>query len=182
MAETLDFKKLNKKDIVKRIKQGEIFVFPTDTSYGLGCNALKPNSIESLRKISNVPFSIIAPNKTWINKNLKVHNKNYIKKLPGPFVFIMKKKGRPVSKNLNFSNDKLAIRIPDHSFSDIVKKANVPFVMLNIFNSGRVVRDINNLPWIVKRKVDIILDDGFLGGHPSSIIDITEEIAKIIRP
>lgn len=183
MSEILDFKKIKKAQIIKRIKQGEIFVFPTDTVYGLGCNALKSSSVSELQKIvgKKPPFSIIAPNKAWIYKNLKVANKNYIKRLPGPFTFIMKKKGRALSRNLNLEGDRLAIRIPDHDFSKLISKAGVPFVMLNIFSRRKPVRDAKRVPWTVKRKVDVILDDGFLGGHPSSIIDLTGDIARIIR-
>ena len=129
----------------------------------------------------NMPFSIIAPNKEWIYKNTKILNKNYIKKLPGPFVFIVEKKGRSLSRNLHFSDERIAVRIPDHEFSDLINKANVPFVMLNIFNNKKAVRSIDKIPWGIKRKADIILDEGFLGGHPSSIIDITNKVAKIIR-
>ena len=183
MSEVLDFKKINKTKVIKRIKQGEIFIFPTDTVYGLGCNALKSASVSELQKVirKKTPFSVIAPNKEWIYKNLKVRNKNYVKRLPGPFTFIMQKKGRSLSRNLNVEGDRLAVRIPNHSFSKLVGKAGVPFVMLNVFSGKRPVRDIKKIPWQIKRKVDVILDDGFLGGHPSSIIDLSNEIAKIIR-
>ena len=77
--------------------------------------------------------------------------------------------------------DRLAVRIPDHNFSKLVSKAGIPFVMLNMFSGKRPVRDIKKIPWHIKRKVDITLDDGFLGGHPSSIIDLSNDIAKIIR-
>lgn len=183
MAEILDFKKINNAQIIKRLKQGEIFIFPTDTVYGLGCNALKPASVEELKKVimKKTPFSVIAPNKEWIYSNLRVQNKNYVKKLPGPFTFIMQKKGRALSRNLNVEGNKLAVRIPNHDFAKLVTRAGIPFVMLNVFSNGKPVRDIGKIPWYIKRKVDVILDDGFLGGHPSSIIDLSEKIAKIIR-
>ena len=39
------------KSIVKDIKQGKIFIYPTDTIYGMGCNATNPKSVARLRKI-----------------------------------------------------------------------------------------------------------------------------------
>ena len=54
----------------KKLKEG-IFIIPTDTVYGLSCNAKSPKLVENLRKIkkSKQPFSVIAPSKKWIYEN-----------------------------------------------------------------------------------------------------------------
>ena len=83
----IEFRDINKADAVRRIKNGDVFIYPTDTIYGIGCNALNEDSVGRIRKIKrreSKPFSIIAPNKQWISKNFKILNKNFIKKLPGP--------------------------------------------------------------------------------------------------
>ena len=55
---------MRKSEIIKKIINGEIFIYPTDTIYGIGCNALKSDSVQEIRTIKNrpdSPFSIIVP-------------------------------------------------------------------------------------------------------------------------
>ncbi|MEK6951697.1 MAG: Sua5/YciO/YrdC/YwlC family protein, partial [Nanoarchaeota archaeon] len=83
----------NKKEFIKKIKHGSIFIYPTDTIYGLGCisiNKRSINKIKQLKQRTNKPFSIIVPSKNWILKNCK-SNKNlkmYLKKIPGKYTLI----------------------------------------------------------------------------------------------
>jgi tRNA threonylcarbamoyl adenosine modification protein (Sua5/YciO/YrdC/YwlC family) len=184
MPEIINLKDIKKRNIVKRIKQGEIFIYPTDTIYGIGCNALKPASVEIIKKIkkrSEKPFSIIAPSKDWIYKNLKVNNKSYIKKLPGPFTFILELKKRATARNVNPGYKTLGVRIPNHPFSNIIKSANVPFITTSVNISGKTsIRSIKQIPRSIKKHVDIIIDDGYLPNYPSTIIDLTQTPPKII--
>ncbi|MCA9460458.1 MAG: Sua5/YciO/YrdC/YwlC family protein, partial [Nanoarchaeota archaeon] len=78
---------------LNEIKLGKIFIYPTDTIYGIGCSALVSKSISLIKKIKKrdeKAFSVIAPSKKWINENcnvLDVHKK-YLEKLPGKYTFI----------------------------------------------------------------------------------------------
>ena len=61
--------------IIKAIKSGAIFIYPTDTVYGIGCNAKLKESVARIRKIKKQfsrPFSVIAPSMDWIAKNLEI--------------------------------------------------------------------------------------------------------------
>ena len=185
MPEIVNFDEIKKADIVKRIKQGEIFIYPTDTIYGLGCNALKQGSVQLIREIKkrdNKPLSVIAPNKQWIYKNLKVNNKHFIKKFPGPYTYILEIKKRGVARNVNPGSKTLGVRIPDHPFTNLIKMANVPFITTSVKLSGKKpVRDLSKIPKEILKKVDIMIDNGFLHNYPSTVIDLTGKIAKIVK-
>lgn len=186
MVKIINFNEIDVEDVVERIKQGEIFIYPTDTVYGLGCNALKPASVDIIRQIkhrdASKPLSIIAPSKKWIFENLIVKKKSYIQTLPGPFTFILKMKKRCVARNVNPGYDSLGVRIPYHAFTKLVQKADVPFITTSVnFSGQKPIREINKISKIMLKRVDIVINDGFLANHPSTIIDITSDIAKIIR-
>ncbi|MFH1376757.1 MAG: L-threonylcarbamoyladenylate synthase [Candidatus Woesearchaeota archaeon] len=184
MPEIIDFKDINKNDIIKRIKAGEIFIYPTDTIYGIGCNALKPASVQlikDIKKREDRPFSIIAPSKEWINKNLKVPNKSYIQKLPGPYTYILEIKKRATARNVNPGYKTLGVRIPNHPFTNLVKSANVPFITTSVnLSEQKPIRSIKEIPRSIKKKVDIIIDNGYLPNYPSTIIDLTHTPPKLI--
>ena len=114
MTETIKLDKINQKEITKKIKSGDIFIYPTDIGYCIGCDALKSGSVSIIKQTIKSKLSIISPNKQWISKNFEIINKNYIKKLPGPYTFILKSfkiniiKKFPDHHTLNFHIFKLS--------------------------------------------------------------------------
>ena len=86
MTEIIPLTEIKSAQIVKRINAGEVFIYPTDTIYGIGCDATNEGSVKSIRIVKqrfDKPFSVIAPSKQWILKNFEA-NKSFIDKLPGP--------------------------------------------------------------------------------------------------
>ena len=85
--------KMEKQEIIDSITRGSLFIHPTDTIYGIGCNAQNSNSVKKIRKLkarSANPFSIIAPSFEWINENCIITKQaeEWLKKLPGPYTLI----------------------------------------------------------------------------------------------
>ena len=60
-------------DFVEDVRNGAIFIYPTDTIYGLGCDATNEGSVALIRNIKykdgDKPMSIIAPSKDWVLEN-----------------------------------------------------------------------------------------------------------------
>ncbi len=165
----------NKKEFIKKINQGSIFIYPTDTIYGIGC-ILNKNSIEKIKKIkhrTNKPFSIIIPSKKWALKNCKYSEnlKKYLKKLPGKYTLISELKNKKLSPNKNIST--IGIRIPKHWISKIVRELNLPIITtsVNISNKPHMTA-LRNLDRTIKSKVDFIIYEGFLNNKPSKIINL----------
>jgi L-threonylcarbamoyladenylate synthase len=175
----------NKEFYIKEIISGKVFIYPTDTIYGIGCNATlssKINKIKEIKQRENKPFSIIAPNKIWIKENCEIQEK-YLEKLPGPITLILKIKNKNcISKEVNNSSNTLGVRIPNNWFSKIIKKANIPFITTSVNISGQKhITNIDELKTSIKNKVDYIINSGTLSGNPSTIIDLTSNKVKIIK-
>ncbi len=162
--------------------RGKIFIYPTDTIYGIGCNAQNPSSVKKIREIKkrdSKPFSIIAPSKDWILINCKVdlYKLKFLKKLPGPYTLIL-----PIKNIYAFSKqdvvadlDAVGIRIPDNWFSNIISKSRTPFVTTSVNISGEphLVR-IKDLKKEIASQVDYIIDCGKLDGKPSTLFDLSK--------
>ena len=163
---------MGEEKLVKSILDGKIFVYPTDTIYGLGCNAYNKDSVEKIKMIKkrdNKPLSVIAPSFDWIEKHLIV-DVDLKKYLPGPYTLILKKKDKDFL-NWVSDTDSLGIRIPDCNFTKIIQLANLPFITTSVNLSGkRPIIKINQIPKQIKDKVDIIIDVGPLTGRPSTLI------------
>jgi len=177
------------KDIIRTsLSEGNIvFIYPTDTVYGIGCNATNKEAVENIRRIKqrdDNPFSVIAPSKEWIDENCIINNnaKQWIKRLPGPYTLILKIKENCVAENVAPDLDTLGIRIPDHWFSDFVMEINIPIVTTSV-NKTRsdFMTSLDDLDDEIKSKVDFIVYDGEIKGIPSKIIDLTDDIRVIER-
>jgi len=181
MADIIKIVDMNKKRVDEIIKEGNVIIYPTDTSYSWGCNAMDNNAVTKIRGIkkSNKPFSVIAPSKQWIYRNLEA-NKIYVQKLPGPFTFIFRiKRPNIVSGNVTNMNF-LGIRIPDHPFIELLQKTKIPFLTTSI-SEKKVIRDIKDIPRKVLKYVDVVVDAGEIEERQSVVLDFTEKIVKIIK-
>lgn len=160
-----------KSDISQKI-QAKIFIYPTDTVYGIGCNAEDEKKVKKIRRIKKrdkKPFSVIAPSINWIKKNCKV-NFEIKKYLPGPYTLILKKKNPEFLRHIS-KTEYIGVRIPDHPFTKILQKTKKPIVTTSVNFSGEKpansIREINKK---ILKKVDLVIDDGKLSGKESKII------------
>lgn len=177
-----------KEKYLKDVKDGAIFVHPTDTIFGLGCNALNDKSVLKLRKlktITTVPFSIIAPSKKWIEDNCEISQeaKKWLNKIPGPFTLILKLKNKKaVSKHVNPKGDTIGVRIPKHWISNYVKELGLPIISTSANIAGEeYIHDIEEFNPKISNNVDFIIYDNFEEGKPSDIVHLTKKIPKIIK-
>lgn len=169
------------------VKKGAVFVYPTDTIYGLGCDATNNESVERIREIkdrSTTPFSVIAPSIEWIMKNCVVppEAQEWLKKLPGPYTLILALKNpRCVTPSVTKGGKTLGIRMPKHWIRALVRKLDIPLVTTSVNKTGKsFMRSIDDMDNDIKMRVNFIIDEGPLEHNPSNIIDLTGKTVKVI--
>jgi len=187
---TKDDLTVRKQEIINKIKDGSIFVYPTDTIYGIGCNALNAEAVKKIREIKNrpsTPFSVIAPGKDWLRKNCETgENKEcnlWIDKLPGPYTLILSMENKDiVAEETNNGLDTLGVRIPDHWFTDIIIEAGIPVVTTSANKVGQnCMTSLEDLDVDIKKHLDFIIYEGEKHGRPSKIINLAMTIPEIIE-
>lgn len=177
---------IHKYEIAEKIREGALFIYPTDTVYGLGCDATNQKSVAKLRsakKIPTRPVSIIAPSKDWIKKNCVItpNAKDWLDKLPGPYTFVLKLKNKDaVAKNV-YEKDTIGVRIPDHWISSFVTKLGFPITTTSANITGQpLMTEIDDLDLALRPKIDFAIDAGELKSKLSQIVDLTNT-PKIIK-
>jgi L-threonylcarbamoyladenylate synthase len=157
-----------------KARKGAVFIYPTDTVYGIGCDATNRRAVDRVRKIkgTNHPFSVIAPNKRWIRQNCIVPKNagRWMDKLPGPYTLILQMKNSSVAANVSFSAA-LGVRIPKYWTKDIAAKLGVPIVTTSANRSGSP--PVTSFQDTKRFKADFFIDDGIIDGTPSTIVDLT---------
>ena len=178
----------NKKQIIEDMISGKIFIYPTDTIYGIGCNALNEEAvakIRSIKKRDNKPFSIVVPSFEWIHQNCIATQagKIWIGKLPGPYTLILPLKNQnAVAKSVILSSPSIGIRIPNNWFYELIKEINIPFVTTSANISGKYyMTDFYNLDENIKQEVDYIIYEGALEKKPSMVVKLSDNKEEILK-
>jgi len=172
------------------IKEGHgIFVYPTDTIYGLGCDIFDKRAFEKLVMAKNRPqdkkFSIIVSDLKMLRQYAVITKKQetLLKKyLPGPVTFILKASDK-LPKYLTNEFGTVGIRIPRNRLSiELVKALNHPIITTS-FNLGGapVITDPSKTPKVLQKLIDVILDAGEIGDLGSTIVDLTGKKPIILR-
>lgn len=171
--------------ILNKIQQGAVFISPTDTIYGLSCDATNNTAVERIRTIKQrptQPLSIWAPSKEWIIKNCRLTSKSkkWLDKLPGPYTLLLTLKNTAaLAPNVTCGQTTIGVRIPDHWFSDVVKKINIPLITTSAnIHSEPHMTSLETLNPLVKSKVDFVIYEGEKTARPSTIVDVENETVK----
>ena len=185
MIYDLDAFKQNKDKILKSIADGAVFVYPTDTIYGIGCDAINEDSVKKIRvaKQTGQPFSVIAPNKDWIKKHCAVlpGHEEWIAKLPGPYTLIFALKDTAVAPDVVPSGKTIGVRMPNHWIKDIAAELQRPIVTTSANVHGKpFMTSLETMDPEIKNAADFIIYEGPKEARPSTIIDLTTEKPKII--
>ncbi|MBN1543936.1 threonylcarbamoyl-AMP synthase [Candidatus Woesearchaeota archaeon] len=173
---------------VENISFGAVFIYPTDTLYGIGCDARNNSLVQRVRRIKNsygFPLSVIVPSKDWIRENLKVEKRHeeWLAKLPGPYTLIFEKKIKDcVADDVNPVSNTLGVRIPKNWFADVVKKVGFPIITTSLNVHGQKPHSsIADIPDNLKMMVDFAIGDGEIVGKASTLVDLTKTPPKIVE-
>ena len=182
--------------VVKVLQDGGLVVYPTDTVYAIGCDALNVRAVEKICQMKGVNpqksnLSIICYDLSNLSEYAKVSNaafKLMKKHLPGPFTFIL-----PTSSELSgFTTTLKKVR---GLRSDIPINVSEYGVGVNpychVWNPVEAIRDKDEVieyttdPELIHEKyehqVDIVIDGGFGGLEASTVIDCTTDNFEIVR-
>ena len=187
--------------VVNIMRDGGLVIYPTDTVYAIGCDALNVRAVEKICQLKGVNpqksnLSIICYDLSNLSEYAKVSNaafKLMKKNLPGAFTFIL-----PTSSELPkiYKNRKeVGIRVPDNNIiRTLVRELGNPILTMgymgqNIFSKPLHDKDeiieYSTDPELIEEKyenlVDIVIDGGYGGTEASTVINCTTDDFEIIR-
>jgi len=171
------------------LEKGGIICYPTDTVYGVGCNLFDKSAIKKIYqwkgKSYATPLSFICPNLKHIAKYAHVSNPAYKimrKLLPGPYTFVLPASSL-VPKIMLRKRRTVGIRVPDNRVCQLLlQEFGNPIISTSATDrSGQILNDPEEIVRKLNNTIDLFLDSGVLGLEPSTIVDLTEDIPKILR-
>ena len=179
-------------DIKEEILKDNLIIFPTETVYGIGANALSEKAVNKIfavkTRAKNNPLIVHLKDKSEIEKYAIISNQIEQKLIdtfmPGPFTIILKKK-EIIPSCVTANMDSVGIRIPIHQMAhEFLELVNVPIAApsANISSrpSGTKVDDIKDE---FDSLVPYIIDNGEATiGLESTVVKVIDNIPTILRP
>lgn len=180
------------REAVEVLKMGGSVVYPTDTVYGLGCNALDDIAVRHIFDIksrNSKPLPILARDMRWVEELVYLNDqqrKLAAKFWPGKFTLVLPKKDI-VPPIVTTGLPNVGVRIADFEFTDKLLGAfGYPLVATSANISGEaatgdineVIRALGSQP----RRPDLVIDAGVLPKSNSSVvIDCSTDKPKVLR-
>lgn len=180
------------KVICNLIRNGELVIFPTETVYGIGANALDENAVGKIfiakGRPSDNPLIVHIADKRKIDEIAQditemeqILIDNF---MPGPFTLILKRK--PIIPDIVTAGlDTVAVRMPDNIIArGIIQFSGVPIAAPSANISGKPSgTNIQDIRKELEGKVSAIVDGGETPiGLESTVVKVVDEIPVILRP
>ena len=167
------------------IRDGGIFVHPTDTIYGLGCDATNEKAVKRLRELKQRPdgsLSVIAPSLEWIRAHCKTQgHEEWLERISSRYTLIYPLRGKAVAPSVTLGAKTLGVRIPEHWFSAVVKELGFPIITTSANIHGEAfMTSLENLDERLASEVRFIIFEGEKVAKPSTLVDLTGPEPKLI--
>lgn len=176
---------------IEVVREGGLIVYPSDSSYALGCQIDSKDALERIRRIRQLGqehrFALVCLDLSQISSFARFGNEAFrvIKMLsPGPFTFILKAT-KEVPRRLQHPKFKtIGIRIPDSPIvRALVRELGEPLFSSTLIMPGETeaLSDPYEIRDRLEKTVDLIIDADVVPYEPTTIIGFTEDNPEIIR-
>lgn len=177
--------------VVEIIRDGGLIAYPTDSSYAFGCHIGDGKAINRIHRIRRTDkthnFTLVCRDLSEISLYARVDNWAYrlIKSMtPGPYTFILPAT-REVPKRLqNPRRRTIGLRVPDHPLvRSILQELAEPIMSstLSLPGDDTPMTDPLEIEERIGHEIEAIIEAGAVGIEPTSVIDMTDGYAKVLR-
>ena len=176
---------------VEIVRDGGVIVYPTDSSYALGCLIGDKAAMDRIRRIRQVDdshnFTLVCRDLSEIATYARVDNRDYrlLRSLtPGAYTFIHRAT-KQVPRRLQHPKRKtIGIRVPDNRISqDLLAELGEPLMSSTLILPGddQPLTDPYEMRELLDHLVDLVIDGGYCGLEATSVVDMTGDAPEVVR-
>ena len=180
------------KNGAKIIKDGGIVLFPTETVYGIGADALNNEAVKKIfiakGRAQDNPLILHISDMEMLSQIAENISETECKLMdafwPGPFTIILNKKSG-IANVATCGGDTVGVRMPSNKIAhDLIKEAGVPIAAPSANISGKPSgTNLKDIFEELKDRVDFIIDGGETDiGIESTVVRVIDDEVKILRP
>ncbi|MCG6200315.1 L-threonylcarbamoyladenylate synthase [Psychromonas antarctica] len=179
------------KQTVEVLKKGGVIIYPTDSGYALGCTLDNKHGLEKICQIRDLDkkhnFTLVCRDLAEIATYARVDNQAYRalkSNTPGAYTFIFKSTKDLPKRLMNPSKRTIGIRIPNNIIAlALLAELGEPLMSTSLILPGSVTTEFDpeDIRDKLENQVDLILNGGYLGESPTTVIDFSDDDVVIVR-
>ena len=177
---------------VEVLRQGGVIVYPTDSAYALGCHIGDKKALDRIRNIRQVDnkhnFTLVCRDLSEISLYAKLTNNSLYRTLnahtPGAYTFILNATSEVPRRLMHPKRRTIGIRVPSNPIAQLLLQEHREPIMsstLILPGENMPLTDPYDIRDILEHQVDLVIDGGYCGLEPTTVVDMTGDVPEIIR-
>jgi len=176
---------------VEILNRGGVIVYPTDSAYALGCLLDNKSGAERIKEIRRLPeahnFTLICKDLSELSRYARVDNSAYrqIKHAtPGPYTFVFEASREVPRRIMNPKRKTIGLRVPDNAIAQsLLNELDAPLMSVTLIMPGDdyPLSDPYDIRTTLEHQVDLVIDGGYCGLEPTTVIDMSSDEIVLLR-
>ncbi|UGA56038.1 L-threonylcarbamoyladenylate synthase [Vibrio sp. VB16] len=173
------------------IRTGGVVVYPTDSGYALGCQLENKQALDTICRIRKLDdkhnFTLLCRDLSELSIYARVDNTAFRllkNNTPGAYTFIFKGTKEVPRRLMNAKRKTIGIRVPDNRIAlDLLEALGEPLMSTTLILPGSDVAesDPEDIRDKLEHTVDLIMNGGYLGEQPTTVIDFSDDEPVVLR-
>ncbi len=176
---------------VEIIRAGGVVIYPTDSSYALGCQLGDKAALERIRLLRRLDdkhnFTLICRDLSQLGEYARVDTRTFrlLKAhTPGPYTFILEATREVPRMLLHPKRRTLGLRVPSTPIAQaLLAELGEPLMSVTLLLPGESepLSDPYDIRDRFEKWVDLIIDGGYGGVEPSTVVSLVESVPEVLR-
>ncbi|UTW46053.1 threonylcarbamoyl-AMP synthase [bacterium SCSIO 12696] len=176
---------------VEIIRAGGVIAYPTDSAYALGCHIGDKAALDKIRAIRQLEkrhnFTLVCRDLSELASYAKVDNVRFrlLKGLtPGPYTFVLQATSEVPRRLMHPKRKTVGLRVPANAVAlALLQELGEPLmsVTLQLPGDEYPLTDPYDIRDLLEHRVDLVIDGGYCGLEPTSVVDLTDDTPVILR-
>lgn len=173
------------------VRGGGVVVYPTDSAYALGCQIGDKAALDRIRRIRRLDdrhnFTLVCRDLSDIANYARVDNTVYrlLKACtPGAYTFILRATSEVPRRLMHPKRKTVGLRIPDNIVAmALLADLGEPMMSVTLIMPGDELPLIDpyEIRDVLEHEVDLVIDGGYCGLEPTTVVDLADELPIILR-
>lgn len=179
------------KRAVEIVRAGGVIVYPTDSSYAIGCHIGDKAAMERIRRIRDLDdrhdFTLVCRDLSEVALYARLSNADYRilrAHTPGPYTFILPATREVPRRLQNPRRKTIGLRVPDHEIAQaLLAELREPLMSCTLILPGETfpLSDPEEIRGRLEHHVDLVIDGGNCGLEPTTVVVLNDGMAEIAR-
>lgn len=173
------------------VRAGGIIVYPTDSAYALGCHLGDKAALDRIRRIRRLEkdhnFTLVCRDLSELAAYARVDNRAYRllrNNTPGPYTFILEATSEVPRRLKHPKRRTIGLRVPDNLIArELLGALGEPLMSVTLIMPGDEypLIDPYDIRQTLEHDVDLVIDGGYCGMEPTTVIDLSGETPEVVR-